>query len=146
MEAEDVTADQATDPIKLARAIADKAWEHYQTLREKAINAEAEWARLVLLDLAGQQPSITGFSWSTEYSSDDEGGYFETASGYIIRDDGGKVGVWDVDLEDDLANGNLDLVENALRDPETIRALCGTTDRDDEHQVTVAELRQRSFA
>lgn len=117
--------------IDLARAVANEAYTHYETLRTRWLEAEVEWGRLKLLEIADRDPSVTAFSWSIEYCYDDEGGYFESASASVVTNDEIE-SPEDVYSEDEVIDLNLGV--------ELIRALCGDETSEDV-EVTVQTLR-----
>lgn len=97
------------------------------TAMQMEVAARADWARLSLLKLAEEHPGVLGFSFSTEWEYDDEGGYFPVANIYAEYDPDSDQG----DIDDDLIE-----VSHYL-DPESVELLGETK--------TVAELKEVKY-
>lgn len=68
--------------LTVAIARMTEAYKAYDYAQMNAWTAEAEVARLRLLDLAEQIPGMNGMTFECQYEYDDEGGYFRTISCY----------------------------------------------------------------
>ena len=118
---------------EVAKGRMNEAWKLFEYARDNAHQAEAEVARLTLLELADQIPGMDGMTFETQYEYDDEGGYFRTISCYPTGD-----GTEDYDGYEflDLMNGFT---------PAAICVLCGTPTDADAGEITMEQIRERRF-
>lgn len=117
--------------IEAARERCTRTWTAFTKTKELAERAEAELARLVLLELAAGDSDLRGIKFESHYEYDDEGGYFRTTSVYGLYDENGPVEAYLEEME------GFSL--------EALALLCEAGVDTDEGRVTIEQARERRF-
>lgn len=110
----------------------DKTWRE---LRDHALIAWAELARLDLIRLAEENPAIVGMTFESDFEYDDEGGYYLTVNPYPLTSSGGEDPDPDWDFHDVFYQYG----------HEVLCVLCGVDEDARSGQITLAEAKERSF-
>lgn len=99
---------------------------------EKALNEQqAVVARLALLGIAEQHPTIARFTFDTESEYNDEGGYYTVVTANALDSEDDDVGQLSDELYDDLSDAAHQWIN------EEVLAILG------HEEITVAQLREQ---
>ena len=133
---------QESPELRAAQAAMTAASRVYMQAKMAWNKTAAEWSRLMLIDLAEEFPVIEAFEFDVTYEYDDEGGYFASVNGRAVLTAEAQL---QQEENENIVEDFWTEISDIGLDNETVAMLCGT-EVDKDAKITVAQLRELSFA